>query len=80
MSGSKIFSRKKSPHLLTLSFAFPFLCALLLFLLPLLLGQLVLLPLHLVHLLLLLRVLPSLHALLLLPVQHLFHVGVLEKS
>lgn len=63
-----------------LSFAFPFLCALFLLLLPLLFGQFVLLPLHLVHLLLLLGVFPSLDPLLLLPVEHLFNVGVLEKS
>jgi len=72
--GAKVFSRA------FLSFPFAFLCAFLLLFLAVLLGRFVLLPLRLVRLLLLLGVLARLVSLLLLPVQHLLHVGVLEQG
>ena len=63
-----------------LSFPFAFLCALLLLVLSVHLGQFILLPLHLVRFLFLLRVLPGLFPFLLLPVQDRLHVSVLEQG
>lgn len=74
-----IFRGPSVPFVL-LSLPFPFLCAFFLLLLSVVLGQLILLPLHLVRFLLLAGVLSGLVALLLLPVQHLLHVGVLEQG
>lgn len=77
LSCSKISSHTKCPGALVLSFAFTFLCTLLLLLFSVLFGEFVLLSLHLVRFLFLLRVFTSLGPLLLLSVQHLFQIGVL---